>query len=312
VSDLLERIVREVTTLRSQVGKLETQEVVVRTLANTWTALQTFQSGIRLPNAVWLVGRNAANDADVNLIRLNASNRIELGASLEAVNVGAATGAGTGQVLASGKIQALTSNLIAGRYHNEGAGNNEVYYSLAHAAGAASNNDYEAGFYATAGDGVQPGNSAFAVVAQHWNGSSYVLQEAARFLNNGNVLIGTTTDSGYKLDVNGTIHYTSLAASSDVRLKTKIEPIGNALALVNRLRGVRFEWNERVNRVRDGYKLGQPTFGLIAQELETVLPELVSTWKLDDEITNAKAICYERLIPILVEAIKELDRRLAV
>lgn len=126
----------------------------------------------------------------------------------------------------------------------------------------------------------------------------------------GNVLIGTATDSGYKLDVNGTIHYTSLAASSDVRLKTKIEPIGNALALVRRLRGVRFEWNERVNRVRDGYKLGKPTYGLIAQELETVLPELVSTWKLDDEITDAKAVCYERLVPILVEAIKELDRRL--
>jgi len=82
VSELLERIVREVTTLRSQVGKLETQEVVVRSLANTWTALQTFQSGIRLPNAVWLVGRNAADTGDVNLIRLNASNRIELGAPL--------------------------------------------------------------------------------------------------------------------------------------------------------------------------------------------------------------------------------------
>jgi hypothetical protein len=124
----------------------------------------------------------------------------------------------------------------------------------------------------------------------------------------GNVGIGTTGPS-YKLDVNGTIHYTTATASSDARFKTNITPIENALEKVNNIRGVRFEWNDFVNSRRNGYELNKPTFGVLAQEIETVFPELVTTWSLSTDCQDARSVNYEKIVPILIEAIKELKTK---
>jgi hypothetical protein len=121
----------------------------------------------------------------------------------------------------------------------------------------------------------------------------------------GYVGVGTTTPS-YNFDVNGTIHYTTLTASSDERFKTNIEPISKALDTVMKLKPIKFEWNEYVNTRRGGYTLNKPTFGFIAQEVEKVLPELVTYWKLSDDCEDAQSLNYEKIIPILTAAIKEL------
>jgi hypothetical protein len=125
----------------------------------------------------------------------------------------------------------------------------------------------------------------------------------------GNLGIGTTASGGYKLDVNGTIHYTSLQASSDGRFKKNVQVILNPLDKLSSIRGVRFEWNEFINARRDGYELNRPTFGVIAQELEEVFPELVSIWKLSDDCADARSVNYEKIIPILIEAVKELNNK---
>lgn len=126
---------------------------------------------------------------------------------------------------------------------------------------------------------------------------------------NGNVGISTGSPS-YTLDVNGTIHYTTLTASYDERFKKNIQPLTGMLDKLSRIRGIRFEWNETINNARDGYELGKPTLGLIAQEVEQEFPELVSQWRLNDEVPDAKSLSYDRLIPVLVEAIKELNTKL--
>ena len=72
-----------------------------------------------------------------------------------------------------------------------------------------------------------------------------------------------------------------------------------------KLKGVKYEWNEFINGIRDGYGLGTPIIGFIAQELEQVLPELVSKWKLNDDMDDARAVDYPRLVVVLTEAIKE-------
>lgn len=122
--------------------------------------------------------------------------------------------------------------------------------------------------------------------------------------NDGKVGIGTGTP-GYALDVNGTIHYTTLTASSDLRLKKRITPLVGVVGLLQQIQPVRFEWNERINSVRSGYELHKPQIGLLAQEVQRVLPELVTSWALDAMMPDALSVSYERLVPVLVQAIRE-------
>lgn len=88
---------------------------------------------------------------------------------------------------------------------------------------------------------------------------------------------------------------------SDARDKHDVRDLAGAAGLVDRLRGVRFVWNDSTP---DGVAL--PTgeqIGFLAQEVETVLPELVAT-----DALGRKAVSYVNIVPLLVEALKE-ERR---
>jgi hypothetical protein len=87
--------------------------------------------------------------------------------------------------------------------------------------------------------------------------------------------------------------------SSDKNLKTNIETIPDALEKLNKIRGVYFDWNETAQQMypeRTGRDIG-----VIAQEIEAVLPELVQT-----RDNGYKAVKYEKMIALLIEAVKEL------
>ena len=115
-------------------------------------------------------------------------------------------------------------------------------------------------------------------------------------INNGNVGIGDTTPS-YKLDVSGTIRATGdVVAYSDIRVKKNINTIENAVDTVNKLRGVTYQKKDD-----DEYGIG-----VIAQELEKVLPHLVKT----DE-KGMKAVAYGNITGVLIEAIKEQDVKIS-
>lgn len=81
---------------------------------------------------------------------------------------------------------------------------------------------------------------------------------------------------------------------SDASLKENVTPITNALDLVNGLSGVYFGWKSTP-------ELGQQV-GFIAQDVEKVLPQVVST----DETENLKGVAYSSIVPVLVNAVKEL------
>ena len=85
--------------------------------------------------------------------------------------------------------------------------------------------------------------------------------------------------------------------SSDISLKDNIRPIESAIFKVKQIRGVTFDWNEKSTELQQekGHDVG-----LIAQEVEKVLPEIVQIRK-----DGIKAIQYEKVVPLLVEAIKE-------
>jgi hypothetical protein len=99
--------------------------------------------------------------------------------------------------------------------------------------------------------------------------------------------------------------------SSDKRLKENIIPIGNALEKIEKLDGVEFDWtDEYIQRESNGkgeddYFFRKHDVGLIAQQVESILPEVVAT--RDD---GYLAIKYEKIVPLLVECIKELKKEI--
>lgn len=117
----------------------------------------------------------------------------------------------------------------------------------------------------------------------------------------------------YTLDVNGTCHASSFPTSSDARFKDKVAnlPIG-ILDKVKRLRGVSFEWNDLYKK--DLKRNGQEglNIGFIAQEIEQEFPELVSKWgegnpNYEHGAEEYRGVDYGRMVPVLLEAIKELS-----
>ena len=84
--------------------------------------------------------------------------------------------------------------------------------------------------------------------------------------------------------------------SSDERLKDNITPIKNSLEKVGQLKGYEFDWNDK-QEVYEGHDVG-----VIAQEVEKVVPEIVETREHD----GYKAVKYEKLVPLLINAINEL------
>jgi len=90
--------------------------------------------------------------------------------------------------------------------------------------------------------------------------------------------------------------------SSDIRLKEDIEPLTNALSKIRELNGITFAWNELAGEEKQDLRFHNPReAGLIAQEVLEVLPEAVKS-----RANGYYGIKYEQIIPLLVEAVKEL------
>jgi len=133
---------------------------------------------------------------------------------------------------------------------------------------------------------------------------------------NGSVAISTgTAVSGSALSVYGIVSTIGSASeirgageitayySSDERLKENISVISNPIEIVKQIRGVYFDWTAEHIKNRggeDGYFVRKHDIGVIAQEVEKVLPEVVAT--RDD---GFKAVKYEKLVALLIEAVKE-------
>ena len=164
---------------------------------------------------------------------------------------------------------------------------------------------------ATAVTGTLSGN-----ISQFTNNSGYLTQVTSGGattvsagngigLNTGN---GTITMSGsYSGSFSATGNIT--AYSSDERLKNFHGKIDNALDKVDQLNGYYYEWNDVAKDIdEDAFKDGIEV-GVSAQEIEKVLPEIVTKAPIVDIHsldTNYKTVYYDKIVPLLIEAIKEL------
>lgn len=95
------------------------------------------------------------------------------------------------------------------------------------------------------------------------------------------------------------------AFASDERLKTNFEPIENAVDKVLQLRGFTYNFNEIGEGL--GFDTSIRHAGVSAQEVQAVLPEAVCPAPASDEYLTVK---YDKLVPLLIEAIKELKEEI--
>jgi hypothetical protein len=107
------------------------------------------------------------------------------------------------------------------------------------------------------------------------------------FVNSAAVTVAT-------INSNGNLIITGTLTSSDERLKREISHIEDPMKMLNQLNGYHYYW-------KDNWRDTERQSGLLAQEVEKVLPELVG----EDE-NGIKAVNYTAMIPYLLEAVKEI------
>jgi hypothetical protein len=160
-------------------------------------------------------------------------------------------------------------------------------------------------------------------IASDANTKSKWLSLGSDIYNNnlGNVGIGTDNPAAYKLTVNGSIGASEniVASYSDERLKDITEYIDDVLPILNNIKVFRYNCNDVAEKY--GYNKNKKELGLSAQEIQKYYPELVclapfdSIYDSETQQTISKSgedyltLNYERLVPVLLQAIKELNNK---
>ncbi len=140
--------------------------------------------------------------------------------------------------------------------------------------------------------------------------ASLVAGTGVTLSNNSGEGATPTISIGQAVATNSAVSFASVSAtgdivafsSSDRRFKNNIVNISDALNKVKQLNGVTWEWNDDVNDVTKS----SPKTGLIAQEVQEVLPEVVS-----EREDGYLGLDYSKMVGLLVEAIKEQQTQIA-
>jgi hypothetical protein len=130
-------------------------------------------------------------------------------------------------------------------------------------------------------------------------------QSASAYSASAVAIFATTGSNTFKEDqvISGSIYVTGdvvAYSTSDERLKDNIKLISNPIEKVQQLRGVEFDWN-----VNSMFKAGKHDYGVIAQDVEKVLPELVK-----ETHTGYLGVDYDKIVGLLIEVVKEQEKRI--
>ena len=222
---------------------------------------------------------------------------------------------GIATVITTGDTGTVTSNMIADLNVTDSdiATNAAITYSKLNVSGSIVNADIATGaaiaiskLASSTISNVSLGGTlnslsfgSFLTASGSYNGSASVsVSVAATTANTGSTVVARDASGDFTA---GTITVTNLTASqtvqaadfnstSDENLKTNIQTIESSLDTLQQLRGVTFDWKGN----------NKSSIGVIAQELEQVLPQLVTDG-------DPKTVNYNGLIGVLIEAVKELS-----
>ena len=111
----------------------------------------------------------------------------------------------------------------------------------------------------------------------------------------GNQAVKTSSTKLYFNPSTGQFNATDFNSLSDANKKKDIQTIESAVGIVGQLRGVTFNWRDT----------NQAAIGVIAQEVESVLPQVVST-----ATTGEKSVSYGNIVAVLIEAVKEQQQEI--
>ena len=204
----------------------------------------------------------------------------------------------TGTVITTGDTSTVTNTMLAGSIANAKLANSSVTVNgTAIALGGSATVTANTTNTLTIGNGLSGtsfnGSSAVTIAVSAAEDSTNATYYPVFATSQGTaVVLGTRSTYTFNPST-GTLYAANLNTSSDATLKENIQEI-DGLALVEQLRPVSFTWKDT----------GRQSYGVIAQEIEKVLPELV-----DAQDNGIKSVSYLPLIALLIDAVKTLDAR---
>lgn len=172
---------------------------------------------------------------------------------------------------------------------------------------------YQSGYSPTTNDDAcikVEGNWGGGIVFAENTNRTHIYSPSGQYLKvrTNSTASGGGTDA-FMINASGDVHADGNVVAystslSDIRMKDDIQTITGALDTIDALRGVTFTW-------KDGSREGKRDYGLIAQEVEKIVPEVVHETTLpllkgDDDKTLYKTVDYDKLISVLVQAVSEL------
>lgn len=296
--------------------------VVNSSLTSVGTIVTGVWNGSAVPVANGGTGATSAGDARTNL-SLGTGNNVQF--NNMGVGVAAAT-SGTGRLDAASVI--LTETLKINDVTKGITSADDTLVAIVKNSGLR---------FTGVGIGVDPTSGEFKVGSSITGvASTGALSVASLTVSTGDIAFSTATGKGLK-DSQGDLNLevrtdgikiTSLGVgtnssgtageiraaneitayyASDARLKENVITISDALTKLEKINGVEFDWSQQHIDNRggeDGYFVRKHDVGVIAQQIEEILPEAVAT--RDD---GYKAVRYEKIVPLLIEAIKDLNKQ---
>ncbi len=156
-----------------------------------------------------------------------------------------------------------------------------------------SANSFRISYNGTSYNGAVPGTNDFLILDTSGNAQ---IPNGDLKVSLGSIAVGNISNSATDGRIDASNDVVAFS-TSDIRLKDNIKTIDKALDKVNSIQGIEFDWIEKEEvHGNKGHDIG-----VIAQEIEKILPDVVTT-----RDSGYKAVKYEKIVPLLIEAIKEL------
>ena len=219
---------------------------------------------------------------------------------------------------------AKVATFISGQSMNiSGTATNITAYTINQSVGTGNNVTFNRVLARASGISLGTGNSSQLEINNAGGGScnisfhregAYGAHFGLDAADNWFSTYGWSAGSGYTnmrvgaFAANGAITATGTVTAyySDNRLKTRISPITNALNKISTLNGFYFRGNEVAGNL--GYDTQKVQVGVSAQEVENILPEIIERAPISDKANiDYKTLDYAKLVPLLIESIKELN-----
>jgi len=255
---------------------------------------------ITLPNTDGTIGQVLQTDGSGNVTWQTAGGGNYAGGGTDSFVAGAASNSAAGS---RSTIGGGSYNTSSGSLSTVGGGQSNSASNVASTVAGGRNNT-ASGVNSTVGGGNRVHAESLGEFAIGLYSTYAATPAAGSFVSTDRILtvgngtgVGASRSDALIILKNGNATFAgTVSENSDRRLKREIQPLGETLSKVNEMEGVIYKWNDLTPR-----DTAEINIGLIAQEVEKLFPELVTTGD-----NGYKSVNYIHLVPVLIEAIKEL------